>query len=200
VQLSWGLERSLADDASPSGEITMLLQRSAKGDRDAFQHLIPLVYSDLKGIAHRRLRGERPGHTLNTTAVVHEAYLQLVPQATATWRDRAHFFAVAARVIRHVLIDYALRRGAEKRGGSAIHVPLREELAGEVGRTVDLLALDEALEALAAKDSRLRDVVECRFFAGMTVEETAEALGVSKRTAERDWTRARTYLYCALTD
>lgn len=190
----------MADDVSPAGEITMLLQRSAEGDRDAFQRLIPLVYSDLRGIAHRRLRGERSDHTLNTTAVVHEAYLQLVPQATATWQDRVHFFAVAARVIRHVLVDYARHKGAQKRGGSAIRVPLREEIQGEEEATVDLLALDEALEDLAERDGRLREVVECRFFAGMTMQETAEALDVSKRTAERDWTRARTYLYRALAD
>lgn len=183
-----------------AGEITVLLQRSAEGDRQAFQRLIPLVYGDLKGIAHRRLRGERSDHTLNTTAIVHEAYLKLVPQATATWRDRAHFFAVAARVIRHILVDYARHRGAEKRGGSAIRVPLREDLEGDDESTVDLLALDEALRSLAERDPRLRSVVECRFFAGMTMDETAEAQGVSKRTAERDWTRARTYLYQALTD
>lgn len=177
----------------------MLLQQSANGDREAFDRLIPLVYGDLKGIARRRLRDERDEHTLDTTDIVHEAYLQLVPQATATWQDRVHFFAVAARVIRHVLIDYARHRGAEKRGGSAIKVPLREDLQGEGERTVELLALDEALESLSEKDPRLRDVVECRFFAGMTMKETAEALDVSKRTAERDWTRARTYLYRALT-
>lgn len=188
----------MAPDATPSGEITRLLHRSAEGDREAFHRLIPLVYSDLKGIAHRRLGGSSGTRTLDTTALVHEAYLQLVPQATASWRDRAHFFAVAATVIRHVLIDYLRKTGADKRGGSAIHVPLHEELAGEEGRMVDLLALDEALEALAEKDARLRDVVECRFFAGMTMKETAEALDVSKRTAERDWTRARTYLYQAL--
>lgn len=156
------------------------------------------MYGDLKAIAHRRLRQERPGHTLSTTAIVHEAYLHLVPQATATWRDRAHFFAVAARVIRHLLIDYARRRNAEKRGGSAIRVPLREDLEGEEGETVDLLALNEALESLSTRDERLARVVECRFFGGMTMEETAEALGVSKRTTERDWTRAKTYLYRAL--
>jgi RNA polymerase sigma factor (TIGR02999 family) len=176
----------------------MLLHQSAEGDREAFHRLIPLVYGDLKGIARRRLRDERDNHTLDTTDIVHEAYLQLVPQATATWQNRVHFFAVAARVIRHVLIDYARHRGAEKRGGSSIKVPLREDLQGEGERTVELLALDEALESLAEKDPRLRDVVECRFFAGMTMKETAEALDVSKRTAERDWTRARTYLYRAL--
>jgi RNA polymerase sigma factor (TIGR02999 family) len=157
-----------------------------------------MVYGDLKGIAHRRLRRERSGHTLSTTAVVHEAYVHLVPQATATWQDRIHFFAVAARVIRNVLVDYARRRSAEKREGSSIRIPLREDLQGTQEAPVDILALDEALESLAERDPRLRRVVECRFFAGMTMEETAEALGVSKRTAERAWTRARTYLYRAL--
>ena len=193
-----GREDPLESDAAPGGEITMLLQQSAEGDREAFQRLIPIVYADLKGIARRRLRRERDDHTLDTTAIVHEAYLQLVPRATATWQDRAHFFAVAARVIRHVLVDHARHRGAEKRGGSAVRISLREDLEGESAATVDLLALDEALESLGERDSRLRDVVECRFFAGMTMEETAEALDVSKRTAERDWTRARTYLYRAL--
>jgi RNA polymerase sigma factor (TIGR02999 family) len=190
----------LDGDRAPSGEITLLLKRSADGDRKAFQRLIPLVYGDLKGIAHRRLRRERSDHALSTTDVVHEAYLRLVPQATATWQDRVHFFAVAARVIRHVLVDHARRQGAEKRGGSAVRIPLREEIAGREGDSVELLALHRALEDLAEKDARLRDVVECRFFAGMTVAETAEAVGVSKRTVERDWTRARTYLYRILTD
>lgn len=186
---------------SGGGNITLLLRRSSEGDRDAFHALIPLVYRDLKGIAHRRLRRERPDHTLNTTAIVHEAYLNLVPQATAEWKDRVHFFAVAARVIRHVLIDYARQRGAEKRGGSAIQIPLREDLqGGQTPKTVDLLALGSVLDALAERDPQLRDVVDCRFFAGMTMEETAEALGMSKRSAERAWTRARTYLYKALTD
>jgi RNA polymerase sigma factor (TIGR02999 family) len=183
------------------GEITVLLRRSASGDRDAFHSLIPLVYGDLKGIAHRRLKRERSGHTLNTTAIVHEAYLNLVPQATAEWKDRVHFFAVAARVIRHLLIDYARHKSAEKRGGSAIRVPLREDVAGgKEPNTVDLLTLGSVLDALAERDPQLRDVVDCRFFAGMTMEETAEALDLSKRSAERAWTRARTYLYQALSD
>lgn len=183
---------------SISSEITVLLRQSAEGDREAFQNLIPMVYGDLRGIAHRRLRKEQEGHTLSTTAIVHEAYLHLVPQATATWQDRAHFFAVAARVIRNVLVDYARYRGADKRGGSAVRVPLNEEIEGEGSNPVDLLDLDAALKALSEKDPRLRDVVECRFFGGMTMEETAEALDISKRTAERDWARARTYLYQAL--
>jgi len=183
------------------GDITVLLRRSSAGDREAFHALIPLVYRDLKGIAHRRLRRERSDHTLNTTAIVHEAYLNLVPQATAEWRDRVHFFAVAARIIRHLLIDYARQKGAEKRGGSAIRIPLREDIqGGQTTETVDLLALGSVLDALADHDPRLRDVVDCRFFAGMTMEETAKALDMSKRSAERAWTRARTYLYQALTD
>ncbi len=180
-------------------EVTRLLAACAGGDSDAFERLMPLVYDDLRRIAHRRLRLERPDHTLNTTAVVHEAYLQLVNQATATWRDRAHFFAVAARVIRNVLIDYASRRGAAKRGGGALRVPLREEIEGSEQPTVELLALEEALDELGRHDARLERVVECRFYGGMNVRETAAALGVSQRTAERDWTRAKAYLYRALT-
>lgn len=182
------------------GQLTRLLASCSAGDEDAFDRLIPLVYADLKGIAHRRLRSERAGHTLDTTAVVHEAYVQLVNQATATWRDRAHFFAVASRVIRHVLIDYARRRNAEKRGGGRFQVPLREAMTGEEPKTVDLVALDVALTELADRDERMAKVVECRFFGGMTMAETAAAVGVSLRTAERDWTRARAHLYRTLNE
>lgn len=184
--------------ATPQGEITRLLEAFAGGEHAALDRLVPLVYGDLRAIAHRRLLSERPDHTLNTTAIVHEAYLKLVDQATATWRDRAHFFAVAARVMRHVLIDYARERSAVKRGGSAFHIPLHEHLTGEEPRLVELLALDEALSRLGKKDERLERVVECRFFAGLDMRETAETLGTSLRTAERDWQRARTYLYDAL--
>lgn len=182
------------------GPVTRLLAECASGDEAAFEQLIAQVYDDLRRIAHRQLANERDGHTLGTTALVHEAYLQLVNQATATWRDRAHFFAVAARVIRHVLIDYGRARNADKRGGKAIIIPLREDVeAGGGGpRTVELLALDEALRALARRDPRLERVVECRFFGGMTMRDTAEALGISVRTAERDWKRAKAYLYQAL--
>lgn len=183
---------------SPYGEITRLLEACSSGERDAFDRLIPLVYGDLRAIAHGRLVSERPDHTLNTTAIVHEAYIKLVDQATATWRDRAHFFAVAARVMRHILIDHARERTAEKRGGGALHLPLDERLAGAEPRLVELLALDEALSRLGERDARLERVVECRFFGGMSMEETAESLGSSLRTTERDWKRARTYLYQAL--
>lgn len=180
------------------GEITELLQACSSGEPEALDRLMPLVYDDLRAIAHRRLRLERSDHTLNTTAVVHEAYLKLVDQATATWRDRAHFFAVSARVMRHLLIDHARERKADKRGGGAIHIPLDERLVGEQGSTIELLALDEALTALGRHDDRLEQVVECRFFGGMTMKETAETLGVSLSTTERHWRRARAYLYEAL--
>lgn len=178
--------------------VASLLAECADGEAGAFDRLIPLVYDDLRRIAHRRLAAERSSHTLSTTAVVHEAYLQLVNQATATWRDRAHFFAVASRVIRHVLVDYARARKAQKRGGDAVRVPLREGLHGESADMIELLALDAALSDLAGLDPRLERIVEYRFFGGMTMRDAAEALGVSLRTAERDWRRARAYLFDAL--
>jgi RNA polymerase sigma factor (TIGR02999 family) len=185
-------------DTDPS-EITAMLARCSGGDRDAFESLVPLVYDDLRRIAHRRLQAERTDISLDTTAVVHEAYLALVDQATATWNDRAHFFAVAARVIRHVLIDHARRQGALKRGGDRVRVALKDDVAADGGPgTIDLVALDAALEELGRFDERLERVVECRFFGGMTVPETAAALDISVRTAERDWTRARAYLFRAL--
>lgn len=175
-------------------DVTRLLEECAAGDTAAFERLIELVYEDLRRIAHRRLQSERTGHTLDTTALVHEAYLKLVPQSTTSWVDRAHFFAVASRVIRHVLIDYSRRRTAEKRSGG-IRIPLRENTAGVDPRDVDLLALERALARLASRDARMEQIVECRFFGGMTVEETAQALGISTSTVDRDWARARTYLF-----
>lgn len=180
------------------GRVTRLLTSCSAGDDEAFDRLIPLVYTDLRSIAHRRLRSERDGHTLDTTDVVHEAYLRLANEATATWRDRAHFFAVASRVIRHVLVDYARRRDAKKRGGEQIRVPLDDNLAGDEPRFVDLITLDKALTELARRDERMAKIVECRFFGGMTMEETGEAVGVPLRTAERSWSRARAHLYAML--
>lgn len=182
-------------------DITGLLRKHASGDDAALDRLIPLVYDDLRRIAHDRLRSERGSHTLDTTAVVHEAYLRLVDVSDPDWNGRAHFFAVSSKLIRNLLIDYARRRKADKRGGSAIRIPMNEGLDGGTdseARTIDLLALDEALSALARLDARLEQVVECRFFGGLSVKETAEVLGVSTRTVERDWTRAKAYLYRAL--
>lgn len=192
---------AVAAGSRPVGEpglVTRLLSECADGDPGAFDRLITEVYEDLRRIAHRRLAAERAEHTLSTTALVHEAYLQLANQATETWRDRAHFFAVAARVIRHVLVDYGRARSAQKRGGGAIRIPLEEAMHGEDPPSIELLALDQALRDLAARDSRLERLVECRFFGGMTMQDTAEALGISLRAAERDWTRAKAYLFQAL--
>lgn len=177
------------------GDVTRLLNDCSDGNRAAFDELIPLVYDDLRRIAHRRLSYERDEHTLSTTAVVHEAYLQLVNQATASWRDRAHFFAVASRVIRNVLTDYARHHLAQKRGAGAIHVPLQEDIAGEEPLTVELLVLEEALAALGKQDPRLESIVECRFYGGMNMQDTATAMGISLRTAERDWRRAKAHLF-----
>jgi RNA polymerase sigma factor (TIGR02999 family) len=182
-----------SDIEKGSGDITRLLRRCADGERAAFDRLIDLVYGDLRRIAHRRLRDERAGHTLDTTALVHETYLKLLPQAETPWGDRAHFFAVAARAVRQVLIDYARYRKADKRWGG-IRIPLGPDTATTEPGGVDLLALEQALERLGELDPRLERVVECRFFGGMTVPETAEVLGVSTSTVDRDWARAKTYL------
>jgi RNA polymerase sigma factor (TIGR02999 family) len=193
-------ETNSATSTARPGEVTELLARCSSGEREAFDRLVPFVYEDLRRIAHRRLQAERPDHTLDTTALVHEAYLGLVDQGTATWNDRAHFFAIAARVIRNVLVDYARRRGAEKRGGGQVRVPLRPEIASaeESVGAIELIVLDLALTDLGQHDPGLERVVECRFFAGMTVSETARALGCSDRTIARDWSRAKAHLFEAL--
>ena len=192
---------SAAEERSPdSSEVTQLLRQWSDGDDDAFERLLPLVYDDLRAIAHNRLESERTGHTLQTTALVHEAYVRLADGVEIDWTDRAHFFAIASRVVRRVLVDYARRSQAEKRGGGATHVELVPEMASADPRAEvhDVLALDDALTELARHDPRLEQVVEHRFFGGMSVKETAAVLGVSERTVERDWRRARAYLYGAL--
>ncbi|MFI5210406.1 MAG: sigma-70 family RNA polymerase sigma factor [Gemmatimonadales bacterium] len=186
-------------EPTPSGDesITDLLVRLRSGDGEALDRLYPLVYEQLRRIAHRRLRAERPGHTLGTTGLVHETYLRLVDQTRADWRDRAQFYALAARTMRRVVVDYARRYGALRRGGGLKRVPLTEDTAlTERGET--LLALDEALDRLATHNPRLSQVVECRYFAGLTEEETAEGLGVTTRTVQRDWAKARAWLYLEL--
>jgi RNA polymerase sigma factor (TIGR02999 family) len=172
-----------------------MLQAWARGDKDAAERVFPLVYDQLRRLAARQLRRERRGHTLQPTALVHEAYVRLAGQRAAEWPDRAHFFAMAARVMRHVLVDHARRNRAAKRGGSACRVSLDE--ASPAGRPLELevVALDEALEELAALDPDQARIVELRFFAGMTVEEVAAALGVSAATVQRDWRTARAWLY-----
>lgn len=187
--------------AAPPGEITRLLAAARQGDASAMDRLMVLVYDELRAIAHRQLRRRRPGQTLDTTALVHEAYLKLVDPGGAAWQERHHFFAVAAVAIRHILVDAARRRAARKRGGEAVRVtfdsllPVRQDLSADA---VDLLALDDALTSLAALNERLSRLVELRFFAGLTEEETAEVLGTSERTVRRDWRKARAFLFHAL--
>jgi RNA polymerase sigma factor (TIGR02999 family) len=176
-------------------EITRLLREARGGGRDAFDRLLPVVYEELRRIAGRQLRGEAAGHTLGATALVHEAYLKLaVPQA-APWTDRAHFFAIAARAMRQVLVDHARRRAAQKRGGAWERTTLSGKPLALDTDPAELLALDDALEGL---EERQREIVEMRFFAGMTEEEVAVVLGISERTVRRDWTKARAWLYAAM--
>jgi RNA polymerase sigma factor (TIGR02999 family) len=177
-----------------SQNITHLLKEWSDGDQRALDRLTPLVYEELRHQAARYLRRERPGHTLQTTALINEAYLRLIDAKDVRWQSRAHFFAVAANLMRRVLVDHARRRDAEKRGGSQIRLTLDEGLAVARNSEVDLLAIDEALDRLAAIDAQQARVVELRFFSGLSVEETAAALGVSPKTVKRDWSVARAWL------
>lgn len=153
-----------------------------------------MVYDHLRGLARRELRHERPDHTLTPTALVHEAYLKLVQLDRITWRGRAHFFAACAQEMRRILISYARKQKADKRGGTAVAVPLENAVLAAQARPAELVALDEALQRLSALDPRQGRIVECRFFAGMSVEETAEALEISPATVKREWTAARAWL------
>lgn len=180
---------------SRTDDVTALLRASTDGDREALDALLPIVYEDLRRMAHRRLRMERTGHTLGTTGLLHETYLKLVKIDRIRYRDRAHFFAIAARAMRWVLVSYANRRKTTKRGGGLREVPLDDAVAVARERSEELLALEEALRRLETEDPRPVRVVECRFFGGMSIEETAEALGVSPATVKRDWTVARAWLH-----
>lgn len=181
-----------------SHEITQLLEDWSRGNDAALDAVIDMVYDDLCRIAHRHLGGEREGHTLDTSALVHESYLRLMGKPGFEWRNRAQFFAVVSRAMRRILVDHARRRRAEKRGGDGARLRFTDGLQITETDLAELLALDDALDRLGALSPRLIHVVECRFFGGLTVEETAASLGVSRRSVERDWTRARTYLFQAL--
>jgi RNA polymerase sigma factor (TIGR02999 family) len=176
-----------------SGAITDLLHRVQRGEHAASQQLGTLIYQELRRIAARCMRGERPGHTLQPTSLVNEAVLRLLG-ADVPWRDRAHFYAVAARQMRNILVDHARSRGRAKRGGAAVHVPLEE--AGEIAAPLDtdLVALDDALAALAKFDSRKHDMVELHYFGGLSIEETAQATGVSPKTVQRELRLAEAWL------
>jgi RNA polymerase sigma factor (TIGR02999 family) len=185
-------------DPSPN-QITQLLVAWGNGDPHALQQLMPLVYRQLRRLAHGCLGREPPGHTLQTTALVHEAYLRLVDQQEAGWKNRAQFFAVAAQMMRRVLVDYARARQYGKRGGGAQKVELDEALVVSRDRAAEVVALDELLLSLAEVDPRKGRVVESRVFGGLSVEETAEALGVSPGTVMRDWTLAKAWLQREMT-
>jgi RNA polymerase sigma factor (TIGR02999 family) len=181
------------DQAVP-GDVTRMLVGLGSDDGSAVDRVFPLVYRELHRLAHRQLRSERPDHTLDTTALVHEAYLRLAPAEGIEWHGRAHFFAVAARAMRRILINHAEARNAHKRGGLWRRVELSDEVAAEAERNDTLLALDRALTRLAVLDERQARVVECRYFAGMSLEETAAALEISLATVKRDWAVARAWL------
>jgi RNA polymerase sigma factor (TIGR02999 family) len=192
------------DSASP-GEVTRLLTAAREGEGGAMDRLVMLVYDELRAVARRQLRRHRPGQTLDTTALVHEAYLKLVDQAGADWRNRAHFLSVAGVAMRHILVDAARRRAAGKRGGEDLRVTF-DELRGDASDAradelaVEILDLDRALTSLASLDERLCRLVELRYFAGLTEEESAAALGTSERTVRRDWRKARAFLFQALNE
>jgi RNA polymerase sigma-70 factor, ECF subfamily len=182
------------------GDVTGLLHVWSQGDERAFERLIPLVYAELHRMAIRYLAGERPGNSLQATGLVNEVCLRLLGWDQARWQNRQHFFGVSAQMMRRVLVDIARRRRADRRGGAAVRVPLDGMDVAAAQPKGDLVAIDRALEQLATRDCRKAQVVELRFFGGLSVEETAEALGVSERTVQSDWTFARAWLYTALGD
>jgi RNA polymerase sigma factor (TIGR02999 family) len=182
-----------------SGDVTLLLGQFSAGKQDVADQLVPLIYKELRRIAHAQMGRERPGHTLQATAVVHEAYMRLVGKQEVPWQNRAHFFAIAARTMRRVLLDYARQRHAERRGGEgARKVDIDAELLIGDDRLEDVVALDEVLARLSQLDPEQGRIVELRFFAGLNVEETAEAMGISGRTVKREWRLAKAWLDRAL--
>ncbi len=196
----------MGDSALPASggpgryDLTLLLQEAAAGNGDAAEKLLPLIYEQLRAIAQQRMSGERGGHTLQATALVHEAYLKLMGNADAAWASRAHFFHAAAQAMRRILIEHARQRGRLKRGGEFKRQSLeRVDLAVEEDPE-SILALDAAICRLEEKDERAARIVKLRFFAGLSIEETAEAVGLSERTVKREWTYARAWLYRALSD
>lgn len=178
-----------------SDQVTQLLAQLGGGNRAVVDELTPLVYRELKRIAGGQLRNERPGHTLQATALVHEAYLKLVDQRDVSWQNRAHFFGVAAQAMRRILMDYAKSKVRDKRGGGMHQTTLDEGLVVSADRASNLVVIDEALTRLEQLDPRQAKVVELRFFGGLSVEETAEAMGISAPTVKREWAMARAWLY-----
>lgn len=186
VQRKWVAE-------TPANSVSLLLGEWRNGHQQALEHLIPLVYADLRRIAHRHLRQERPDHTLQSAALVNEAYLRLLKQGPADVKNRPHFLAIASRLMRQILVDYARSHQAAKRGGG-LKVEISDSMGSQDARDLDLIALDKALDALALLDPQQSRVVEMRFFGGLTIEDTAEAIGVSPVTVKREWATARAWL------
>ncbi|CAN5480218.1 sigma-70 family RNA polymerase sigma factor [soil metagenome] len=181
-------------------KITKLLEAHAAGENHALDELMPLVYNEMQKMAHGRLLGERPGHTLSTTALVHEAYLKLIDFNRINWQNRAHFFGIASQIMRNILVDYAVKKQAQKRGGKQQKITLGEADAVTEMNIHELLSVHDALERLEEIDERQVRVVECRFFGGLTIKETAEALDISTPTVSRDWKVARAWLNRELSD
>jgi RNA polymerase sigma factor (TIGR02999 family) len=176
-------------------EITQLLLAWGKGDQTALDELIPLVYAELRKLAKNYMRGQRPGHTLQTTALVNEAYLRLIDSSRVNWQNRTHFFAISAQLMRRVLVDFARAKNSLKRGGERIQVTLDERIEGPAEDRTDLVALDEALQKLAKMNERQAKIVELRYFGGLSEEEIGETLQISTRTVRRDWNIAKAWLF-----
>lgn len=186
----------MRESSSLPDNISELLDAWSGGDREAWNELVPLVYDELRGQAHRYLRGERANHTLQTTGLVHETYLKMVEQRAIRWDNRAHFFWLASEIMRRILVDYAKNKKRQKRGGNIEILPLDSTLQIAVDETdVDLLALDEALTRLAEMDEQQSKIVELRYFTGLNIEETAEVLSISPATVKRDWAMAKAWLH-----
>ena len=182
------------NDPTPT-PVTELLVRWRSGDGDALQALMPLVYDEMRRLAHRYLRRERPGHTLQSTALVHEAFVRLTGNALPQWQDRAHFFGIAAHLMRQILVEYARSRNADKRGGAMPKLNIDSVEEPSAKPDVDIVALDDALKDLSRIDPQQSRVVELRFFSGLSIEDTAQVLGISESTVKRDWNTARVWLY-----
>lgn len=185
------------DTEEKQTRIRELLEAIDRGEDGALDELVTLIYPDLKRLAHFQLSRERPGHTLNTTAIVHEAFVRLAGSG-GSYNDRGHFLRAAATVMRHLLVDHARKRNADKRGDGVAPLTLQDDRLDNEDDTLAVLAMDAAMKDIAAIDARLVQIIECRYFAGLTVPETAEALGMSVRTVERSWQRARAYLVKAM--
>ncbi|HVU45110.1 MAG TPA: sigma-70 family RNA polymerase sigma factor [Terracidiphilus sp.] len=175
--------------------VTVLLGRWRSGDNEALQALIPLVYDEMRRLAHRYLRRERPGHTLQSTALVHEAFVRLTGNTPPQWEDRAHFFGITAHLMRQILVEYARNRNAGKRGGAAVKLSIDSVEECAIKPDLDIVALDDALKDLAKIDPQQSRVVELRFFSGLSIEDTAEVMGISVSTVKRDWNTARVWLF-----